>query len=252
MKKIAYISLLCLALLSCSTEVDIESQIVSIASLRNIATNYRSYLLTENIVVEGVVTANDFYGEFSSCLIIEDESSALKVLCEVDQAYLDYPFGARVEVSCSGLYLINHYGALKIGAEPNDEYTLSNISASKVGQYVKLVSLEESAPTCLEVEISELTELHSYRYVQLDNIFIFNANGISTFCERDAESGRTVDTTHTLIDQAGNTMELFVDRLCVYADTVLPTTRCTLQGIVDYYNGVYSLTLTNKGYVGSN
>lgn len=228
---------------------DVDSQLVMIASLRNIETNNRSTLVTENILVEGVVTANDFYGEFNSCLIIEDESSALKVLCDIDKAYLSYPFGARVQVSCSGLYLLNYYGALKLGAEPSDEYTLSNILASNIGQYIKLVSLEELAPQCCEIAIDELTELYLYRYIQLEDIFIVNPNGVATFCDREEESGLSVDTTHTLIDQEGNTMELFVDRLCVYNDAPLPTTRCTLQGIVDCYNGVYSLTLTNKGYI---
>lgn len=248
MKRIAVISLLWL-LASCSKSDVAADQTASIASLRNYDTNYRSMLITDNITVEGYVTANDKYGEFSNCLIIEDSSAALKIMCEIDQSYQLYPFGSKVKVSCSGLYLINHYGSITLGAEPTGDYTLDYISQSRLGQYVKTTT--ESSDQLIEandIEISELTPLYAYSYVELSNVKISNELGIETFCDRNIETGRTVDTSHTITDSAGLVIELYVDQLCSYADAQLPTGSCQIKGIVDYYNGEYSITITNCDY----
>ncbi len=246
-QKIAYISLVMLALIGC-TSVDSEAEYLSIAALRNIETNSRSILITESITLRGVVTANDEYGEFYNSLIIEDESDAVKIICECDNLYQSYSFGDIVEVKCSGLYLLNHYGALTLGAEPTGEYTLDYIQQSKLGQYVKEYESPTDTHVPLQMLLSDLTPLHTYRFVEIEDAVITNADGITTFCQRDPETGRTVDTYHTITDSQGNSAELLVDRLCRYADATLPTSAHSISAIVGYYNQEYSLTITHGMY----
>lgn len=233
---------------ACYNTQEQGSSVVSIASLRDSQTNSRSVLITDNIIIEGVITANNEYGEFYNYLIIEDQSAALKIMCEMDDNYCQYPFGQAVSVNCSGLYLINHYGSIILGAEPTGEYTLDYIAQDRVGQYIKLA---EQSATPLEptpIEIEQLTPLDIYRYVRLEQITLSNNEGVSSFCARDSESGRCVDTTHTITDESGNTIELFVDQWCSYADAELPTELCDIAAIVNYYDGSYSLTITNCDY----
>ncbi|MFR9524039.1 MAG: DUF5689 domain-containing protein [Rikenellaceae bacterium] len=248
MKKIAYISLLLLTASACSRS-ETDDNAWSIASLRNIETNSRSVLITQNITLEGTITANDKYGEFYNSLIAEDQSGAVKIMCEVENSYQLYPFGTHVSISCSGLYLNNQYGAISLGTEPTSDYTLDYISQSKVGQYIKTLDNESSAPQPLITTIGSLTPLHTYMYVELSDIMINNEDNIATFCQRDSSTGRTVDTYHTITDSLGNTAELAVDRLCSYADATLPATPCTIQAIVTYYyDSQYTLTITNCAY----
>ncbi|MFR9503537.1 MAG: DUF5689 domain-containing protein [Rikenellaceae bacterium] len=248
---IAYINLL-LLLTACNNDSSGSQSshgVVSIATLRNMETNNRSVLISDNLLIEGIVTANDKYNEFYNCLVIEDQSAAIKILCELEDGYKEYPFGAQLRVSCSGLYLINHYGSLKIGAEPSDEYTLDYIAQSRVGQYIKRLDDPTLIITPSEIDIEALTPLDTYRYIVLSEVLINNEEGTTTLCQRDSETGRTVDTSHTITDSKGDTIELFVDRLCTYADSELPTTTCTLHAIVDYYDEAYSLTITNCSYI---
>ncbi len=244
-RKIAYISML---LSIACTKVDDTQNDVSIASLRNIETNNRSVLISESVTLEGTITASSKYGEFYNMLIVEDESAAVKIMCEVEDLYQTYPFGNQVKINCSGLYMTNDYGALTLGAEPTDDYTLDYISQSKFGQYITQSEAPTQTHQPLKITIGELTPLHTYRYIELSEIIISNDSEITTFCERDIETGRTIDTEHTITDKSGNCITLTVDRLCSYADAQIPTDYCTIQAIVGYYNQEYSVTITNCSY----
>ncbi len=238
-----YISLF-LLLISCS-DSQVEEQNLSISALRNFESNSRSILISESITLQGYVVANDKYGEFYNSIIIEDGSDAVKILVDMEENYRSYPFGAMVTINCSGLYLLNHYGALTLGAYPTDDYTLDYISQSKIGQYLKWCETPDQAHEPLQISLGELTTLHSLRYVEIEDLLISGYQGVSTYCQRDSLTGRTVATTHTLSDLDGNLAELSVNRLCEYSDEPLPTQPTTLNGIVGYYQGVYSLTITN-------
>ncbi len=250
MKRIAYISLwTALLAAACNTTSEgLTTTTSSIAALRNIETNNSSSLITQNITLEGQVTANDRYGEFASCIIVEDQSGAVKILCDLDDGYQTYPFGASVQIHCNGLYLLNHYGSLKLGAAPTGEYTLDYIASSDVGQYVKLMESSAEAPEPQEVTLDALTIFHIFCLVTLRDVTITNSDGLTTFCERDPDTSRTVDTSHTITDSQGNSATLFVESTCAYADQELPTSPTTIMAIVDYYDSQYSLTICNAGY----
>ncbi len=224
-----------------------EPTVSSIATLRNIETHYHSLLITDNITIEGRVTANDKYGEFNHCIIVEDQSAAVKILCDVDNLYRLYPIGSSLSISCSGLHLLNYYGGLTLGAEPTGEYSLDYIPQARLGQYVKTIENEAEPPKTPKIGVEELTPLHIFRCVELSNMNIRNNEGGSTYCARDTLTGRTIDTSHTLTDPYGQSLELFVDRQCEYADAPLPSSPCTIQAIIGYFDSKYTATITGFG-----
>lgn len=238
-----------LLLVACAKDAaEIGSSTISIASLRNTETNSRSVLISESIIIEGTITGTSKYGEFYNMLIVEDQSAAVKIMCEVEDLYRIYAFGNQVKINCSGLYMTNDYGAIVLGAEPTGDYTLDYISQSKIGVYITQSVVPDETYLPLTVTLDALTPLHTYQYVQLDDVTISNSSGVATFCQRDSLTGRTVDTYHVVTDKAGNSAELSVDQYCSYADAQLPARACTIQAIVGYYNGEYYLTITNCGY----
>ncbi len=250
MKLTAYINLLLVACstLSCNKPTTTnEPHIHTIASLREIETNNRSIKIQDNITIEGTITANDQYGELSNCLIIQDTTAALKLLCEGDNLYQTYPIASQIRLSCNGLYLNNQYGGIKIGAEPTDLYTLDYIQPSKLGTYLKHAETPPSEPLATPVAIPSLTPLDTYALIKLSEVQII-PDTITTFCGQDPTTGRTLDTTHTLADREGNLLTLAVRSSCQYAHATLPTKECTLQGIVDHFDEHYTITICNAAY----
>ena len=101
MKTTACIKLLALLLLAAcdrtsklSFEGGAPGGVHTIADLKARCTA-NSVAVTEDITLEGVVTGNDFYGEFYKTLVVEDASGGISVLIDGTRLAFDYPVGGR-------------------------------------------------------------------------------------------------------------------------------------------------------------
>ena len=99
MKTTACIKLLALLLLAAcdrtsklSFEGGAPGGVHTIADLKARCTA-NSVAVTEDITLEGVVTGNDFYGEFYKTLVVEDASGGISVLIDGTRLAFDYPVG---------------------------------------------------------------------------------------------------------------------------------------------------------------
>ncbi len=245
MRWIVYISLL--FIVACSTAGDdAELAVSSIASLRNIDSYNRTTLITSNIYLEGRVVANDAYGEFYKRLIIQDDSGGVEILCDSEEIYRYYPIGARVCVSCSGLYFANFNGQMQLGSAPTADYTQGYISSSKIGQYLKIATSDEQL-TPAKVSIAQISALDISTLVALEDVEIVSS--FETFCTIDIESGKSIDTEHKVVDSAGKSIVLTVNRNCTYAENPLPSGKGLLYAIVGYENGYYTITISDSVYI---
>ncbi len=68
----------------------------------------------------------------------------------------------------------------------------------------------------------------------------------ATWCDTDPETGRTVTTERTIVDEQGNTLAVRTLGSCSYAKEPLPEGRGSLYGVVDCFSGKYSLRVTNR------
>ncbi len=234
-------------MLACSIEGNEDSFEVSpIASLRNIDSYNRTTLLADNIYIEARVVANDAYGEFYKRIIIQDDSGAVEILCDSEELYKYYPIGARVKLSCCGLYFANFNGLMQLGSAPTDDYTQGYISASKIGQYISLATSDEQL-TPESRSIAQISALDISTLVALDDIEIVSL--YETFCALDIESGELLDTEHKVVDSAGDSITLTVNRNCTYAKSPLPSGKGLIYAIVGYENGYYTLTISDGVYL---
>lgn len=101
MKTTACIKLLALLLLAAcdrtsklSFEGGAPGGVHTIADLKARCTA-NSVAVTEDITLEGVVTGNDFYGEFYKTLVVEDASGGISVLIDGTRLAFDYPVAGR-------------------------------------------------------------------------------------------------------------------------------------------------------------
>ncbi len=206
------------------------------------------YYITSDITIEGVITANNAYGEFPYSIVIEDDTGAIEIMCDVD--YLDSGFavGATLEVLCSGLWLGSIGGMLSLGDAPYDTYPTSQLSEEKIAQHLYLCDVDHLSLIPIEVTLSEFTTEHILRYVYIKNLQFKESDNV-TFCSRNEESGQRENTTHTLVDTSGVEVSLSVSSSVLYADENVPQGLVSLLAIVEYFNGEYLLRIVNCGYL---
>ncbi len=250
MKPIAFISLLLAALLGCAVGCSRsdgwddpekeEPETYSIAWLKSQGKG-ESRLLTEAIVVRGRVVANDRFGEWSRALVIEDETGGITIFADAARLADRYPFGATVVLYCNGLRLYDYGGKIVVGAEPS-AYGFG-IAEEAVASHLHRGEDRPSAPEPRVVSLDGIrTELVD-TYVQVRNVR-FCERG--SWCDRDPETGRYVDTERTIVDEAGHTFLVRTSGGCLYAKEPLPEGKGSICGVVDCFNGKYTLRVVNR------
>ncbi len=219
--------------------------LVSIEYLKGLY-NGNSQLLTQDLAVEGVITANNTYGEFPTSIVIEDSSGAIEIMCDFDSSTAGFLIGTTVRVLCSNLWLGATGGMFSLGYAPEGQSATTSISEEDANLYLQLCDTPIIVPIPTMVTISELSANHILRYVQLDELEFQSTDG--SFCTRNPETSLTEYTCHTLQDPLGATITLTVDRNVIYADADIPSGLLSINAIVEYFSGEYMLRITNCGY----
>ncbi len=241
------ISALLISFCCCDTYDSVvgEYDISSISQLRSFGSEWGSNPIMSDIIIDGYVTANDMYGEFYKKIIIEDESGAVEVLCDVDRCYQLFPFGSLIRINCNGLWIAPTNSKLQLGARPQSEYSIDRIPQNQLFQYIRVVDAVE--PIAHEIVIDELTERYISRYVVVKGLAFMDCETNSKLCCKDPDTGEYIDTWHVLQDSDGNQIRLFVDENIKYKEFLIYPQPYDIYAIVDRFDDELYLTITSFG-----
>ncbi|HRO17130.1 MAG TPA: DUF5689 domain-containing protein, partial [Ferruginibacter sp.] len=94
--------------------------------------------ITQDIVISGIVTANDKSGNFYKQLFIQDTTGAIQVLLNATNLYTTYPVGRRVYIKCNGLYISDDNGNMILGSRAvvGGVPSLEGIPSAMINRYV--------------------------------------------------------------------------------------------------------------------
>lgn len=215
---------------------------VSIAHLKALCRADR-IVITEDISIEGHVIVNDLYGEFVKSIIVADESGCIEISVDCPSTAEVFFIGARLVVSCSSLALGNYGGRIILGSTASGDYSVGRIAKKDFGRYflIDVSKPKEIIPQV--VEISEIDTSHIGNYAEVRRVSFIDG-GSAEWCDKD-EEGKYLTTERTITDSSGNYFSVRTIAECAYRDETLPQGRCTLRGIVEYFNGDYSLRIVN-------
>ncbi len=217
---------------------DIQSQsLVDISYLKSLYQG-ECELITESIVVEGYITANDLMGEFPDVVYIQDSSAGIEVAVESDIE--KYSYGTHLRVVCCGLWLSNFGGKIQIGMRPVSGDSVEPIDEDSAELYLSTTD-EVTTPAPQEVTITSLSASHISTYVVIKDLSFIIEEGSELYCDKSIDTGRSTTSYRTAQDSEGNTIKLLFMYSCDYADVALPTQPVDICAIVDYSGGEYLL-----------
>ncbi len=97
----------------------IDPNIVANTSIKNLkaihASAGRFDAIATDIIISGIVVANDKSGNFYKELYIQDETGAIALSLDGTNLYTQFPVGRRVYVKCNGLHLSDYGGMIQLG-----------------------------------------------------------------------------------------------------------------------------------------
>lgn len=72
-------------------------------------------LITDSVVIMGIVNADDKSGNFYKTIAIQDSTGGIQIKIASTSLYNDYPVGRRIWIKLKGLYIFDYGGTAEIG-----------------------------------------------------------------------------------------------------------------------------------------
>lgn len=111
----------------------------SIKSLKALHTSSGDYdIITSDLVISGVVVADDKSGNLYKQLYIQDATGGLQVLLDANSLYGTYPVGRRIFIKCKDLCVSDYNGMIELGVKATVAGlpSLEGIPSNLVSKYV--------------------------------------------------------------------------------------------------------------------
>ncbi|QQR99051.1 MAG: choice-of-anchor J domain-containing protein [Sphingobacteriales bacterium] len=215
----------------------------TIAELRSLFTSGNPITVTDDIIIGGVVTADDRTGNFYKQFIIQDSTGAIPVLVNKSGLYTDYPVGRKVYIKCNGLVL-GQYGNNKqlggyidyTGAQPS----VGEIQSALVNNYiVKGPMVTPIVPR----KISSFAQLNLTTdqsiLIELDPVSFDDASAGVPYANIVTEQS----LSRTILDCEGNEFLVRTSNFSTFANTNTPAATEKVSII-----GIYSVYRTDKQF----
>jgi len=201
--------------------------------------------LTDDIIITGIVVANDKSGNIFNQIIIDDGSAGISVGIDQNGLNGEFPVGRKVYIKCKDLYLaaannlVGLYGALDI--------TGSTVEIP-AGLTTKFVVKANSGNPVVPIEINSISRLNDSfqnRLIKISNV---------EFNEEDAgqpyaDAVNKVSVSRFFKQCGGQEMEIRTSGYANFAAKLTPTGSGSITGIYTVYRTDKQLILRNENEV---
>lgn len=211
-------------------------------------------MITDDIIISGVVTADDKSGNLYKQLFIADSSGALQILLDVPSLYGTYPVGRKLFIKCKDLCLTDYNRTMQLGvrAYVSGIPTSQAIPANLIGNYViggslnnpvipTVVTLAQLGGSSVDMNnkyVGALIQLNDYEF----------ANPLNTFADTSAYRK---DTNDTLQNCSGSKVILRSSGYAKFAGLRVPSGNGSIVAIYTVFQssgtGTKQLVLRDTG-----
>ncbi len=134
--------------------------------------------ITTDIIISGVVVADDKSGNFYKELYIQDATGAMDIKLDGTNLYTAYPVGRKIYIKCKGLYLSDYGGMIQLGVIDHSvpgNSTLAGIPSSLFNTYLfkgtsnnpvvpRVVTQSQLTTNIQDTLLGTLIQLNGYQF----------------------------------------------------------------------------------------
>ncbi|HMQ47898.1 MAG TPA: DUF5689 domain-containing protein [Saprospiraceae bacterium] len=203
----------------------------TIADLKNIYLPGQLTVIEEDLVVKGIVVADDRSGNFYRNFIFQDETAGIEILINLTDAYNFFPIGRELYIDCKGLVLGEYNGIIQLGG-----YIYTEDGGSQLGDIIDYNTRIARGQIVGEPEpkvktINELRADDISTLVRLENVEFLCEEVNLPFSD---PIGRTT-LNRTLTDCDGNTIVLRSSGFADFAADLIPQGNGSVTGIYSVF-----------------
>jgi hypothetical protein len=115
-------------------------------------------VITTDIIISGIVVANDKSGNFYKQLYIQDNTGSLQILLDANSLYASYPVGRKIFIKCKGLCLSDYFLTMQLGIKAivGGLPSVEGIPSNLISNYIAAGSINNPV-TPVVVTLADLT-----------------------------------------------------------------------------------------------
>lgn len=155
----------------------------------------------------------------------------------------DYPVGAAVTIFCNGLTLGDYGGKIQLGVAPDGDYGVGRIPREELGRYLRRNPDKDRRPRPAVCTFDAIGPRQTDTYVCFEGVRFTEAG---PWCDTDPETSEPQTSERTLTDAQGRTFRVRTLGTCAYATEPVPQGTGSVYGIIDYFNGKYTLRVSER------
>ncbi len=231
-------------------------------SITEFKTKYKTALssttpveITDDVILKGVVVANDETGNIYKQIFINDNNEALLISVNDVGMYATLPRGQMIAINCKGLY-VGTYGKLPQVGLPytnnKGKIAIGRMNKQTFQEHIKLIGTpnpyyDEMKPEDLTAEfVSNSSNMDVLpRYVRLKGVSFKEADGTRLFAPEEEQISETNTAVERHVSVGGKDI---IFRLSTYADfayEVLPQGTFDITGVLTRYESDWQFMLSS-------
>lgn len=215
---------------------------MTIADLKAMYTGTHIQITDTNLVIAGIVNADDETGNFYKSIVIQDSTAGILIRVDQSSLYADFPVGRKVYVKLAGLWLGDYGGLIQLGGAATIGSTteVDYIPAGLLDTYIVKATLNHTV-TPIPVTIDVLDDSYQNMLIQLSGVQVAPIDTGKTYA--DAVLLQTVNIN--IEDCNDNTIILRNSGYSTFAGQLLPSGNGTLTAVYSVYGSDRQLMIRN-------
>jgi hypothetical protein len=201
-------------------------------------------VVTTDLVISGIVVANDKSGNLYKQLFIQDSTGGLQILLDAASLYGTYPVGRRIFIKCKDLCISDYNGTMELGVKSTSGGipSVQAIPSNLISKFVVAGSLNNPVVPKV-VSLSQLTTDMQSPYlgtlIQLNGYEFSSGDTSKTYSDTSVYKS----TTNLTIKDCGNSSVII--RTSAYANFAgkkVPGGNGSVVAIYTTFNSTFSQT----------
>jgi len=216
--------------------------------------------ITTNVVISGIVSANDKSGNLYKQICIQDSTGGLTVLLSGSNLYVDYPVGRRVYIKCKGLYLSDYAKLVQLGSLDNSIPTnlaLTSIPSTLISNYVvpadfgntvtpKVVTIAQINAAAVTANANPAADTLQSTLIQLNGVQFASTD--TSFVWADTSASKSA-VSRNITDCPGSKTVAYTSGYATFAGLKVPSGKGTITAVYVPYKATSELLIRDTSDV---
>ncbi|MFM7646297.1 MAG: DUF5689 domain-containing protein [Sphingomonadales bacterium] len=229
---------------------------VANTNIRTVKARYTSgapIAITEELIIEGIVSCDDRSGNYYQQIAIQDTTGGILLRLAGNNLFNQYPVGRKLFVKLKGLYLGQYGGTLQFGGGIDSAFIsqggVTLLAANLFDQHIVKGALSQPL-TPKVVSISQLTTTLQDPYIstliQINELEVSAADTSKNYADASQSGNRILQGCAA---PATNRITLRTSNYSNFANLKMPAGNGSVKGVYSYFGSTRQLTIRDTSDV---